>query len=147
MYGRLRRMGAVCQRNLFFAIVLSAVAVGTACAQSGIPAGPEVPADFPKDCPILKNSIFRDYQAARREGVKIGNILVLETPASPTDVGNFYKPAMEANGWHLLKHPKNPSDLLEGTKGSRHLIIGIISTHQGANPTTTFREVALGKLK
>jgi hypothetical protein len=138
-------MGAVYQRNLIFAIVLSAMAVGAASAQSGNPAGPEVPADFPKDCPVFQNSIFRDYQMARRQGVKIGTILVLETPAAPSAIGDFYKKAMVANGWNLLKHPKNPSDLLEGTKGPRHLIIGVISTRQGANPTTTFRVVALDK--
>ena len=136
-------MGTVLRRHWFFTILLLSAA---AAGQSGnAPPNETVPADFPKDCPIFHGATVRDYQGAIRNRVKVGNILVLETTAPSAAVVDFYKQALPANGWQLLKHPKNPNDELEGTKGGRRIMLGIVATHLGANPTTTFRLVAVGK--
>ncbi len=139
-------MGIVRQRHGILAILLCGAAAGAALGQAGAPAAPDkVPDDFPKDCPIIANATIRDYLAAVKNRVKIGNILVLETTATQETIVDFYKKELPANGWTVLKHPKSESDLLEATKGNRRILFGVVATHQGANPSTTFRLVAVGK--
>lgn len=123
------------------------------CAVAGLSAGQvikapppdKVPDDFPKDCPIIPKATIRDYLPAVKNRVKIGNILVLETPLTQDAIVEFYKKELPASGWTLLKHPKNPTDLMEASKGKEHLLLGVVATHQGANPSTTYRIAAVGK--
>lgn len=126
--------------------MLCCAVAGPAAGQSGSTPPPDkVPADFPQDCPIVPNATIRDYLPAVKNRVKVGNILVLETPASQEAVIDFYKKGLQASGWSLLRHPKSEADLLEATKDSRRILLGVVATHQGANPSTTFRLVAVGK--
>jgi len=139
-------MGTARQRTAILAILLCCSVAGPAAGQIATTPPPDkVPSDFPQDCPILPNATIRDYMPAQKNRVKIGNILVLETTASQEAVVDFYKKGLPANGWNLLKHPKSETELLEATKDSRRILVGVVATHQGANPTTTFRLVALGK--
>ena len=139
-------MGTARPHNGILALLLCCAAAGAAAGQSGkTPLPDTIPADFPKDCPIIANATLRDYMPAVKNRVKVGSILVLETPASPETIIAFYKQALAANGWTVLKHPKHENDLLEATKGGRRIMYGVVATHQGANPTTTFRLVAVGK--
>jgi hypothetical protein len=135
-------MGAALRCSAPFAILLLCAAAAAGQAGKTIDT---VPADFPKDCPVIQNATIRDYQGLGRNRAKVGNILVLDTPAPVATVVEFYKKALPANGWHLLKHPKNPNDELEGTKDGRRVIVGIVATRQGPNPSTTLRLVAMGK--
>ncbi|HEY1205738.1 MAG: hypothetical protein ABSH46_16900 [Bryobacteraceae bacterium] len=129
-----------------FAVLLCCAVAGAAAGQLARPTPLNtIPTDFPKDCPIIANATFRDYQPAVRNRTVIGRILILDTPATPEAVLAFYKQALPANGWSVLKHPKREGDLIEATKGDRRVIYGIVATHQGANPTTTFRLVVVGK--
>jgi hypothetical protein len=139
-------MGTARRRFGILAILLCCAVAGPAAGQVGAPPPPEkVPADFPQDCPIIPKAIIRDYLPAVKNHVKVGNILVLETPASEDAVVAFYKKELAASGWTVLKHPKSLSDTLEATKDSRRILLGVVGTHQGANPSTTFRLVAVGK--
>jgi hypothetical protein len=63
------------------------------------------------------------------------------------DIIAFYKKELPAKGWTVLKRPKSPSDLLEAIKGKEHVLLGVVATHQGANPSTTFRIAAVGGKK
>jgi hypothetical protein len=135
------------QRNGILAILLCYAVAGAAGQIGKGPPPDTVPADFCKDCPIIAKATIRDYLPAVKNRVQVGNILVLETPASQETVIAFYKQALPANGWNLLKHPKSAYDLLEATKDNRHVMLGVVATHQGANPSTTFRLVAVGKEK
>jgi hypothetical protein len=138
-------MGTVRQRFGILAILLACAAAGAA-GQTGTPAPlDKVPEDFPPDCPVIPNAIIRDYLPAVKNRVKVGNILVLETAATQDAILDFYKKALPANGWTVLKRPKSEADLLEGAKGDRRILLGVVATHQGANPSTTFRVVAVGK--
>jgi hypothetical protein len=129
-------MGTAHQRLGTLAVLLACAAAVTAQTRALPP--DKVPDDFPKNCPIFANSTIRDYVPAMKNRVKVGNILVLETTGSEADLIAFYKQALPANGWTLLKHPKHETDLLEAVKESRHVILDIVATHQGPNPTTTY---------
>lgn len=127
-------------------MVLSCAIAGSLAGQTAVTPPPDkVPADFPKDCPIFPKSIIRDYLPAVKNRVKIGNILVLETPESQEAIIEFYKKELPTNGWTVLKHPKNENDLVEAVKGHEHIMLGVVARHQGANPSTTFRLAAVGK--
>jgi hypothetical protein len=138
-------MGTVLQRIAILAMVLSCALAGPSAAQISAPPPDKVPADFPADCPIFPKATIRDYLPAVKNRVKVGNILVLETPETQEAVIAFYKKELPASGWTVLKHPKSPSDLLEAIKGHEHVLFGVVATHQGANPSTTFRLAAVGK--
>ncbi len=127
-------------------MVLSCAVAGASAAQMGSAPPPEkVPADFPPDCPIIPKATIRDYLPAVKNRVKIGNILVLETPATQDAIIAFYKKELPVNGWTVLKRPKSENDLLEATKGRRRILLGVVAAHQGANPSTTFRLVSVGQ--
>jgi hypothetical protein len=139
-------MGAAFRRDLFLALLLVCASAATVVAQSGKAPPETIPAEFPKDCPIFPGATYRDMQQASRNGVKIGVILVLDTAATEAAVVEFYKRELPAKGWSLLKHPKSPGDTLEATKdGGRRIILGFVATHQGPNPSTTFRLFAATK--
>ncbi len=127
-------------------MVLSCALAGPSAGQlERTPPPDKVPEDFPKDCPIIPKAVIRDYLPAVKNRVKIGNILVLETPLTQDAIIAFYKKELPASGWTVLKHPKNETDLLEAVKGKEHILLGVVAAHQGANPSTTFRLAAVGK--
>jgi len=132
-------------RKRILAIVLFCAAAGVAAGQPKNPPPDKVPEDFPKDCPIMSNSTIRDYMPAMKNRTLMGHILVLETAGSEKDVVEYYRKELPVNGWTVLKHPKSEADLLEGNKAGRRVLLGIVATRQGANPTTTFRLVAIDK--
>ena len=122
------------------AVLLScAIAAPSAGQMTRTPPPDKVPDDFPKDCPIIPKAVIRDYLPAVKNRVKIGNILVLETPLTQEEIIAFYKKELPAAGWTVLKHPKNENDLLEADKGKVRLVLGVVAAHQGANPSTTYR--------
>jgi hypothetical protein len=128
------------------AVVLScAIAAPSAGQMTRTPPPEKVPDDFPKDCPIIPKAVIRDYLPAVKNRVKIGNILVLETPLTQEEIIAFYKKELPAAGWTVIKHPKNENDLLEAFKGKERIVLGVVAAHQGANPSTTYRVAAVNK--
>lgn len=126
------------------AVLLScAVAAPSAGQMTRTPPPDKVPDDFPKDCPIISKAVIRDYLPAVKNRVKIGNILVLETPMTQEEIIAFYRKELPAAGYTVLKHPKNENDLLEASKGKVRLVLGVVAAHQGANPSTTYRIAAV----
>jgi hypothetical protein len=137
-------MGTVRLRIAIMAVLLScAVAAPSAGQMTRTPPPDKVPDDFPKDCPIISKAVIRDYLPAVKNRVKIGNILVLETPMTQEEIIAFYRKELPAAGYTVLKHPKNENDLLEASKGKVRLVLGVVAAHQGANPSTTYRIAAV----
>ena len=137
-------MGTVRLRVGIFAVALCCVLAGAAAGQPAFTPPPDkVPDDFPKDCPIIPKAVIRDYLPAVKNRVKIGNILVLETPMTQDDIIAFYKKELPAAGYTLLKRAKNENDLMEASKGKVRLVLGVVAAHQGANPSTTYRIAAV----
>jgi hypothetical protein len=95
----------------------------------------KVPADFPKDFPIYKNAVVRNYGPIIPSNPKLGNILVLETPDSKASVIAFYKTELPANGWTLQSFEGAPDSLAAG-KGERRISVNVSESGTGANRTT-----------
>jgi hypothetical protein len=139
-------MGTVRQRIRILAVLVFCAVVGLSAGQmQRTPPPDKVPDDFPKDCPIIPKAVIRDYLPAVKNRVKVGNILVLETPMTQAEIIAFYKKELPAAGWTLFKHPKNENDLLEASKGKERVVLGVVAVHQGANPSTTYRIAAVNK--
>jgi len=139
-------MGTVRQRIAMMAVLLWCAAAGLSAGQMNRNPPPDkVPEDFPQDCPIIPKAVIRDYLAAVKNRVKVGNILVLETPLTQDEIIAFYKKELPAAGWTVLKHPKNENDLLEANKGQERVVLGVVAVRQGANPSTTYRIAAVNK--
>jgi hypothetical protein len=134
-------MGNVPGRLLALPVLLFSFAA----AQVAPPPPDKVPDAFPKDVPVYKDSIIRDYSPLLHNNPKLGMMLVLETTHTEEDVLAFYRHELPANGWKLKKQSSKTPELLEATKDHRLARVTLLAARQAPNPSTLIQLRIIGK--
>ena len=120
---------------LFVGVLLSICSIALAAKVEG---QEKVPADFPKDFPIYKNSTVRSYGPIIRSSPNLGNVLVLQTRDSKAAVLEFYKTELVANGWKLQTFNGAP-DSLAASKAERRIGVNVSESESGSKRTTSIQ--------
>ena len=129
--------------SLILSLTLAGATAMLALASSGQSA--KLPADFPKDVPIYKNSTVTSYGPLIPGNTQAGNVLILETSDAKADVLAFYKKELPANGWKMEKPYSGSPDALQGRKGERMISFAVTESHFGPKQVTKIQIGLMGQ--
>jgi hypothetical protein len=126
-------------------VALPVLLLGLAAAQVAPPPPDKVPDAFPKDVPVYKGCIIRDYSPMLHNNPRLGMMLVLETTDTEENVLAFYRRELPTNAWKLKKQSSKTPEILEAAKGRRLVRVTVLTARQAPNPSTLIQLRIIGK--